>query len=194
MSRIPEPNPDRMSEDQRAVYEEIVSGPHARVIGPFPAWLHSPDLARRIRAVSEFIRFRSSLPPRLTELAILVTGRFWKAEFEYYAHAALARKAGLDDAIIDAIARRQRPDFAKSGTSENGDDELVYDICSELFETRRLGDSTYRRAVETLGLQALVELVATAGYYSMVSLTLNAFDVPLPPGEPSPFPDDEQQP
>lgn len=188
MSRIPEPNPDNMNDEQRAVYDEIVSGPHARVIGPFPAWLQSPDLARRVRGLSEFIRFRSSLPPRLSELAILVTGRFWKAEFEYYAHAALARKAGLDDGIIDDIARRQRPKF------ENSDEETVYEIISELYETRRLSDSTYQRGVDALGSVALVELVATAGYYCMVSMTLNAFDVPLPPGEPSPFPDDDPQP
>ena len=183
MSRLPELNAGTMTAAQRAVHEEIVSGPHARVVGPFRAWLHSPELARRARALSEHIRFRSSLPPKLMELAILVTGRHWKAEFECYAHAQLARKAGLDEAIITALASGQRPSFA------DDHEALVYALCTELYETHRLGDATYQRALEALGLPSVVELVATIGYYSMVSLTLNAFQVPLPPGEPSPFAD-----
>jgi 4-carboxymuconolactone decarboxylase len=183
MSRIPELRPETMSPEQRAVMEEIVSGPHGHVVGPYPAWLQSPELARRARGLSEFIRFRSSLPKPLSELAILVTGRHWRAEFEYYAHALLARKAGLDDAVIQAIAAGRRPTFRAP------DQALVYDVCSELFETRRLSDATHARAVKALGLPMLVELVATIGYYSMVSLTLNAFAVELPPGERSPFPD-----
>lgn len=183
MSRLPELPLDQMSADQRAVAEEIISGPHGRIVGPYHAWLQSPELARRARALSEFIRFQTSLPKQLSELAILVTGRHWKAEFEYWAHARLARQAGLDDAIIDAIAAGQRPHFAKV------EEEIVYDLCSELFETRRVSDATYARAVEAFGVPAVVELVSTAGYYSLVSLTLNAFQVGLPAGERSPFPD-----
>ena len=183
MSRLPELNEGSMTAAQRAVYDEIVSGPHARVVGPFRAWLNAPELARRARALSEHIRFRSSLPPKLMELAILVTGRHWKAEFEFYAHAQLARKAGLDEAIISALAGGRRPTFADDREA------LVYALCAELYETHRLSDATYQRAQDTLGLQAVVELVATLGYYCMVSLTLNAFQVPLPPGEPSPFGD-----
>lgn len=183
MSRLPDLRPETMSDDQKAVVKEIVSGPHAKVVGPYHAWLQSPELARRARTLSEFIRFKSSLPPRLSELGILIAGRYWKAEFEYYAHAQLARKAGLADAIIDAIAAKQRPAF------ENRDEEVVYTLCMELFETRRVSNEHYEVAVKTLGLTAVVELVATIGYYSMVSMTLNAFEVPLPKGEPSPFPD-----
>jgi 4-carboxymuconolactone decarboxylase len=184
MSRLPELQPDSMTDEQRAVFEEILAGPHGHVVGPYPAWLRSPELARRIRAVSEYIRFQSSLPRRLSELGILVTGRHWKAEFEYYAHAALARKAGLEEDVIAAIARRERPSFRQAN------DGIVYDLCTELFEQHRIGEETYRRAVDALGLQWVVELVATIGYYTMVSLTLNTFEVPLPPGEPSPFPDE----
>jgi 4-carboxymuconolactone decarboxylase len=183
MSRIPELRPEAMSAEQRVVMEEIVSGPHGRIVGPYPAWLQSPELARRARALSEQIRFQSSLPERLKELAILMAGRHWTAEYEYFAHARLARKAGLEDAIIGAIAARKRPTFAQAH------DEIVYDVCHELFETHRLSEGTYGRAVKAFGLPSLVELVATIGYYSLVSLTLNAFEVPLPPGERSPFPD-----
>ena len=109
MSRMPDVSPENLSEEQRNVVEEIVSGPHAKVVGPYPAWLQSPELARRARSLSEFLRFQSSPPKRLAELAILITGQYWKAEFEIYAHAELARKAGLEEPIIQAIAAGKRP-------------------------------------------------------------------------------------
>jgi 4-carboxymuconolactone decarboxylase len=183
MSRIPPQRPEDMSAEQRAVMDEIVSGPHGHLVGPYPVWLQVPELARRARALSEFIRFKAAAPRHLAELAILVTGRFWKAEFEYWAHARLAKKAGIDDAVIEAIAAKRKPKFPDDQQA------VVYDLCSELFEQRRVSDATYARAVELLGRQAVVELVATAGYYSLVSLTLNAFEVPLPDGERSPFAD-----
>lgn len=183
MSRIPELTPDNATPEQRAVMEEIISGPHGRIVGPYPAWLQSPQLARRIRGVSEYIRFQSSLPKRLSELAILIAGRHWKAEFEFYAHSRLARQAGVEEPIIAALAAGQRPELS------DPDDVAVYDVCSELLATRRVSDATYARAVERLGLRAVVEVVATIGYYSLVSLTLNAFEIPLPEGEASPFPD-----
>ncbi len=183
MSRMPDANPETLSKEQRDVFDQITSGPHARVVGPFPAWLQSPELARRVRSLSEFLRFQSSPPKRLAEIAILITGRHWRAEFEYYAHAELARKAGVEEPIIQAIAAGERPKFTEP------DDEIVYDLCTEMFESRRLTDATYKRAVDALGLQSVVELIAIMGYYCMVSVTLNAFEAPLPPGETSPFPD-----
>ncbi len=183
MSRMPDVSPENLSEEQRNVVEEIVSGPHAKVVGPYPAWLQSPELARRARSLSEFLRFQSSPPKRLAELAILITGHYWKAEFEFYAHAELARKAGLEEPIIQAIAAGKRPEFSEAG------DEIVYNLCTEMFESRRVTDTTYQRAVETFGLQTVVELIAIMGYYCMVSVTLNAFEAPIPPGESSPFRD-----
>ncbi len=183
MSRMPDVSPENLSEAQRNVVEEIVSGPHAKVVGPYPAWLQSPELARRARSLSEFLRFQSSPPKRLAEIAILITGRHWRAEFEYYAHAELARKAGVEESIIQAIAAGKRPDFSEP------DDEIVYELCTEMLESRRISDATYKRAVDTFGLQTVVELTAIMGYYCMVSVTLNAFEAPLPAGESSPFPD-----
>jgi len=183
MSRMPDVSPENLSEQQRDVFDQIISGPHARVVGPYPAWLQSPELARRVRSLSEFLRFQSSPPKRLAEIAILITGRYWRAEFEYYAHAELARKAGVEEHIIEAIAAGNRPDFSKA------DDESVYDLCMEMFESRRISDATYKRALDRFGLQTVVELIAIMGYYCMVSVTLNAFEAPLPPGESSPFPD-----
>jgi 4-carboxymuconolactone decarboxylase len=183
MNRMPDVSEENLSEEQRGVVDQIVSGPHRRVVGPYPAWLQSPELARRTRSLSEFLRFQSSPPKRLAELAILITGHFWKAEFEFYAHAELARKAGLEEPIIQAVAAGKRPEFSKA------DDEIVYDLCTEMFESRRVTNATYERAVESLGLQTVVELIAIMGYYCMVSITLNAFEAPLPPEESSPFPD-----
>ena len=140
-------------------------------------------LARRGRALSEFIRFNSSLPAPLLELAILITGRHWKADFEFYAHAKLAKKAGLDEGIISALADGRRPDFTAP------DEEAVYAVCTEVFETNRVSEASYQRAVKAFGIPSVVELIGTIGYYSWVCMTLNTFQVGLPPGESSPFPD-----
>ncbi len=183
MSRMPDTNPESLSEDQRAVVDLITSGPHGKVVGPYPAWLQSPELARRTRSLSEYLRFQSTPSKRLAEIAILITGRHWRAEFEYYAHAELARKAGVEEAIIEAIAAGKRPDFS------DPDDAIVYELCTEMLESCRITDATYKRAVDTFGMQTLVELIAIMGYYCMVSVTLNAFEAPLPPGQSSPFPD-----
>ena len=183
MSRIPKVKRESLSDEQRAVFDKITSGPHAKVIGPFPAWLQSPELARRARELSEFLRFQSSPSKRHAEIAILVTGRHWRAEFEFYAHAELARKAGVEEPIIQALAAGKRPAFSAPG------DAIVYDLASELLANRRIGDATYDKALEMFGLQTVVELVAIIGYYCMVSATLNAFEAPLPAGETSPFPD-----
>ena len=183
MSRLPELKIDDMNEAQRAVAQEIISGPHGNVRGPYPAWLRSPELARRARALSEFIRFQSSLPALLRELAIIIAGRHWSAELEFHAHSKLALQAGLDEAVIRAIAERRRPDFS------DDKEETVYELCMEMFGNHRISDAVYARALSALGEPGVVELIATLGYYSMVSMTLNAFQVALPPGEPSPFPD-----
>ena len=183
MSRIPELTPDSLTEAQKEVIDLITSGPHQQVMGPYPAWLQSPELAKRTRSLSEYLRFNSTPSKRLAEIAILITGRHWKAEFEFYAHAELARKAGVEEPIIQALAAGKRPDF------ENREDQVVYDLCTEMLNTRRITDATYQRALDAFGMQMLVELVAIMGYYCMVSITLNAFEAPLPPGEPSPFSD-----
>jgi len=183
MSRIPNLTPASMTEAQKEVVNLLSSGPHQRVVRPFPVWLQSPELAKRARALSEYLRFQSAPSKRHAEIAILITGRHWKAEYEFYAHAELARKAGVEEHIIGALAAGKRPELSRA------DDEAVYDLCTELLNTRRITEATYERALNTFGMQTLVDLGALVGYYCMVSLTLNAFEAPLPPGEPSPFPD-----
>lgn len=173
MSRRPDITPESLSEEQRSVFDLVTSGPHAQVVGPFPAWLQSPELARRARSLNEFLcsqSSQSSPSKRLSEIAILITGRHWRAEFEYYAHAELARKAGVEEQIIEAIAAGKRPDFP------GNEDEIVYDLCIQT------GARHHRFA-------------SACGTDSDDGLLLHGvrdpqrFRGPLPPGEPSPFPD-----
>ncbi len=166
-----------MSPEQKKVYDDIVSGPRGGIRGPFAAWLRSPQLADRAQKLGEYCRFNTSLPKRLSELAILMTARHWTAQFEWYAHARLAREAGLDDAIVEAIREHQRP-------ARMADDEAaIYDFCNEAYALHYVTDATYARAIAQFGEASVVELVGVIGYYCLVSLTLNIFKMPLPEGE-----------
>ena len=131
-----------MSDAQRKVYSEIASGPRGGVRGPFNALLRSPELADRAQKFGEYVRFKTSLPERLKEFAILITARHWTAQYEWHSHHAHALKAGLDPRLAADIARGERP-------AEMKDDEAaVYDFCKELHEKKSVGDSAYRVAVE----------------------------------------------
>jgi 4-carboxymuconolactone decarboxylase len=181
MPRVPDIDPERLDPDQRRAYDAIVAGPRGAVQGPLRVWLHSAELADRAQALGAFCRFGTSLPPRLSELAILVTGAFWRAPFEWHAHAPLAIEAGLDTAAVEAIRVGGNPRFARE------DEAAVYAFASELTRKRRVSDETYRRAVELLGTKAVIEMVGILGYYTLISMTIVAFDVPLPTGAPDPF-------
>lgn len=181
MSRLPEIDPERLDPEQRRVHDSIVSGPRGAVQGPLRVWLQSAEMADRAQALGAFCRFGTSLPPRLSELAILVTGAFWQAPFEWHAHAPLALGAGLEPAAVEAIRTGGTPRFGHE------DEAAVYAFASELTQRRRVSDATYRRAVELLGIKAVVELVGILGYYTLISMTIVAFDVPLPADAPDPF-------
>jgi 4-carboxymuconolactone decarboxylase len=181
MLRIPELSPDRLTPEQREVHDTIVAGPRGKVQGPLQIWLHSPKLATRAQELGTFCRYQTSLPKRLSELAILVTGAHWKAGFEWSVHAPEAIKAGLDAAAVDAIRDRARPSFPRA------DEAAVYDFARELLENHRIGDATYERATAELGTLGVVELVGILGYYGLISMTICAFGVPVPAGEVDPF-------
>ena len=181
MPRIPELRTDQMSLQQRRVHEDILSGPRGSLQGPFHAWLYSPDLADPAQKLGEFCRFSSALPKRLSELAILVIARHWCAQFEWYAHAPMAISAGISAEAVGAIQINEKPIL-------NADDEcLVYDFVSELLESRTVSQSTYDQAEATLGRLGVVDLAGIVGYYCLVSITLNVFDMPLPKGEAPPL-------
>lgn len=178
--RFPTLSPEQMTPAQRAVADKITSGPRKSMGGPFNAWLRSPELADRLQAVGEHVRFHSSLPPRLNEFAILITARAWDADYEWFAHYPLALKAGLKPAVAAGLARGRRP----SGMA--ADEAAVYDFMTELRRTHRVSDAKYAAVQKLFGDQGVIDLVALSGYYDLVSMTLNTAQVQPP--EPGPLP------
>lgn len=176
MSRIAPINPDQLDEQQRRVYDAIASGPRQGVRGPLAVWLRRPQLADCAQALGRYCRYDSSLPARLSELAILMMGRHWLAEYEWAAHKPYALQAGLAPAVIDAIRDGVQPPFASN------DEALVYAFITELHQRRAIGDTLYAAAVAQLGEGGVVDLVGIAGYYTLISMTIKAFDVPPPAG------------
>ena len=146
------------------------------LIGPFNAFVHAPGVGRHLSALGGRLRFRTSIDRRLSELAIITVGAAWKAEFEWWAHARIAREHGVSDAIVDAIGSGDDPPFAAD------DERVIYSVARELTGAGRLGQELYDAAQRLLGDEGMVELVALCGYYTLVSYLLNAFAVPLPPG------------
>ena len=175
-SRTPDIDEATLTPAQRAVYDQIVAGPRGRVAGPLRVWLASPELAERAQALGQFARYDSSLAPHLSELAIIVTGRIWCADFEWAHHAPLARDAGVPEAVIEAVGQGRRPDFS--------DPEMaaVFDVAVGLHRDRALSDETFALAQEVLGPRRLVDLVGICGYYGLISMTINAYEVPTDHG------------
>ena len=172
-----------MTPRQRQTYQAIVSGPRKGALGPFNALLRSPDVADRVQKVGEYVRFHSVIPAPLNEMAILIAGRSWNAQFEFWAHSRLGKEAGLDASIIDAIAEGRRP------PKMNDDERIVYNFCSELFRDKQVSDSTFKAVVERFGEQGVIDLIVAGGYYSTVSMILNVDRYPLPVGETPPLKD-----
>ena len=181
MARLPELDPAKFSPEQKKVHDAILAGPRGKVVGPLKVWLNNPGLAEHAQALGAYARFNSSLPPRLSELAICVTGAFWKANYEWFAHAPLAIKAGVDPAAIEAIRTGAAPKLTKS------DEQTIYDFATELLNARRVSNATFERAKKELGDTRVIDLVGIIGYYGLVSVMLNAFEMPLPEGEKEPF-------
>jgi 4-carboxymuconolactone decarboxylase len=181
MPRLAPLDLQKLTPEQKKVADAIIAGPRGGLRGPFEPWLRSPVLADRAQKLGEYCRFHNSLPNDLSELAICLIGRHFKAQFEFYAHAALARKAGLSAEIIEAIRTRRTPPFARE------EERIVYDFVTEYLATNRVARPNYERALKTFGEQGVVDLVGVCGYYMLVSMTLNVFEMPLPPGEPEPL-------
>ena len=183
MPRIPLPTPETMTPEQRKVYDSIVKGPRGQLVGPLRAALHRPELAEKWQQFGELLRFRTSLSPELSELAILVTARRWNCQVEWYVHARVAAGQGLPAAIIEDTRLGRRPAAA-------ADDVLtVHDFATELARHGNVSEPTYQAALKLLGEVGVVELTALIGYYTMVAMTLNAHDIPLPEGAEPPLPD-----
>jgi 4-carboxymuconolactone decarboxylase len=174
---------DEMDGAQRAMAERMVASKTGRIIGPMNAWLRCPPLAERAFGLGDYARHGSTHEKRISELAILIVARHWSAQVEWCVHKVEALGAGLAPAIVDAIEARTRPAFEKA------DEELVYDLLTELLETKGVGDATYARAIAMFGESKLVELIAIFGHYNHVAMVLNTFRVPVPPGWAEPLAD-----
>lgn len=178
---------ENLTAEQRALADAIRSGPRSAVKnssaakpgplgGPFNVFLRSPDIGNIIQSLGAAIRFRSSLPPKLNELAIITTARQWTCQYEWFAHHRLALEAGLDPAIGDDIAQGRRP------AKMSEDEAIVYDFSRELHETHGVSDATYKRALDRFGERGVMDLIAVNGYYGLVSMVLNVDRTPLPEG------------
>lgn len=180
-SRLSPLEEERMDDAQREVLSEILSGPRGNLDGPFLAWIHSPGLASHAQRLGAFCRYETRLELRLTELAILFTASWWQSQAEWQIHAPIAREAGIDDAVIEALRIGQEPTF------ERDDEQLIYRLGKTLYTTRRIDDSLYEEAISAFGEPAVVELVGVFGYYALVAMTLNVFSVRRDTRSPLPF-------
>ena len=166
---------------QKTMVDSLLSGTRRSLDGPFNVLLRSPEMGDIAQKLGEHVRFKSAVPSRLNEMTILLTARWWASQYEWYAHKPLALNAGLSASVIDDIQAGRRP------TGMEADESVVYDFVTELRERRRVGDSTFKAAVTLLGEQGVVDLMATMGYYDLVSMSLNVDRYPLPNGAPAPF-------
>ena len=184
---------EKLSPEQSKLIQNMLAGPRGggdaspaavnriREHGLFGGYLHSPELGDRLQKVGEYVRFNTSINPRLNEFAILITARYWTAQYEWYAHLPLALKAGLDPKIAEQLAANKRP----SGMKE--DEAAVYDFCTQLHRTKKVSDATFKRAVGLFGEKGVLDLIGVMGYYTVASMVLNVNEAPVPPGEKIPL-------
>jgi 4-carboxymuconolactone decarboxylase len=168
--RFHELNRDDLMPDQRRVFDAIASSPRGNVPAPFHVLLHSAELADYAQRLGALLRYRTGLPARLSEIAILVTAKHWNAEFEWYVHEREARAAGVAEETIAAIAAGKRPAL-------EGDAALVHDFAATFYATNDVSDELFDHAVERFGKRTVVELTAILGYYSMLAIVLRVFRV-----------------
>ena len=194
MSRLPELEGGRLSTLQRALFDAITGGkrntgsgpspyitPRGGLRGPFNALLYAPHVGDPVQRLGERLRFDGILSPRQREIGVLCVAARWRAGYEWWAHARIARECSVSDAVIEAIRQRARPPL------DQPDELLVHDYSRALLDEQQVPDALYRDAVAALGEEALVELVTLLGYYSLISMILVSFDVPVPDGEAPPF-------
>jgi 4-carboxymuconolactone decarboxylase len=183
-----------MNPAQKAYADAVLAGPTAATgsaavvkgatfLGaPFNVYLRSPELAQTLRQTAEYLRFRTSLPKKLNEFAILVTARQWGSQYEWFAHHRLALREGLDPAIAEELAQGRRP------AGMDADETAIYDFSQELHTKHEVSDATYKAVADRFGEQGVVDLIAVSGYYVMVSMILNVDRTPMPGGAKPPLP------
>ena len=170
--RMPPLAAEQMTEAQKQAVAEFRQARGAELTGPFVPLLRSPEVLSRARAMGDYLRFRSALPPRLSELVILMTAREWTQRYEWNAHAPVAAKAGITAETIKAIADGRRPE------KMTDDESILYDFCQELQKNHGVSDATYGRAAARFGEQGVIDTVGIVGYYTLLAMTLNAARTP----------------
>jgi 4-carboxymuconolactone decarboxylase len=168
-----------MNDAQRTLMEALRAGPRGKSItprGPFAVWMHAPEFGNLAQTLGAHCRYKTALPPRLSEFAILSTARLWRAQYEWFAHAPMAERAGVKPKTIHDLRAGREPKSAPK------DERAIYAFIQELYKTRRVSDRTYKRLHAILGDKATVELVGILGYYVLISMTLNVFRM-LPPAD-----------
>lgn len=196
MSRLPTLQPVEFTEAQRTLFKNITQGkrgqksavdsflnPEGGLRGPFNAMLYSPKLGDPCQQLGAAVRFEGELQPQVRELAILTVAAHWQAQYEWWAHEKIAREEGLDEAIIAGVKTGELPD------SVMPEQAAVYRFARELLDRQKVSDRQYGETVALLGESGVVELVMLLGYYTLIAMTLNVFQVPLPAGQMLPFAD-----
>jgi 4-carboxymuconolactone decarboxylase len=170
--RLPPIPPPQWTEAQRRETQAMIDGPRGAVLAPFIPLLRSPELMGHVQRIGEYLRFRSAIGVRLTELAILVTAAEWQQAVEWAIHAPIAEREGLSPDTIAAVSRRERP------AQLAPDEAAVYDVCIDLHRQRHVSDATWDRAVAQLGEQGVVDLIGINGYYALLAMVMNAARTP----------------
>jgi 4-carboxymuconolactone decarboxylase len=160
-----------LSPEQRRVHDAIVAGPRKEVTKPLQVWLRVPEFAERAHTLGEYCRYRTSLGSRLSELAILVVAAYWRAEFEWQAHVPLARQADLSQEVIDAIGNDDAP------RSSRLDERVVWRFCRDLLNDRRVSQDVWDDTVGCVAIEGVVDLIGILGYYSLIAMTINVFEL-----------------
>ena len=174
--RMPPIPAEQLTDAQKKAIDEFKAARSADISGPFVPLLRSPEVMTRARAMGDYLRFRSTLPPRLSEFVILMTSRRWTQNYEWNAHEPLARRAGIKPDIIAAIAEGRRP------AGMTAEEEILYALCDELQRNQSVSDATYARAMEKFGEAGVIDAVGITGYYTLLAMVMNTARTPLPDG------------
>src|SRR5208283_1742115 len=179
--RMPAIPLEKMNDLQKKYAEEIIKGPRGALYGPFVPLIRSPELMDRAQRMGEYLRFKSAIGNKLSELVILVVARQWTQQVEWYIHEPIAIKAGIKPEVVQAIAEGRRP----TGMPE--DEEIVYDFCIELHANKSISDATYNRALASFGEQGIMDMLGINGYYTFLAMIMNGTRTAVPDGKPAPL-------
>jgi 4-carboxymuconolactone decarboxylase len=182
--RLKQLTDDDLTPPQQALRDAIYSGPRGKrhqLTGPFGIWLHAPEFGDLAQKLGAHARYKTALPQRLSEFAILVTARLWRSQYEWFAHAPLAEEAGVKPQTIRDLRAGRTPSKAPK------DERALYDFIIELHKKRRVSDRNYARVRAFLDDAGMVEFIGILGYYTLISMTLNVFRAPIPDDAPLPF-------